>query len=187
VDDLAFLLYYLIFFLYGYLLADAEGVWRHMESKRSVSLRWAVSCTLLVNALRWNGADPNMEYSVTGAMWASLLALTAWCWVITILGFGRRWLNRPSRVLAYANGGIYPYYILHQTVIVVLAYHVIPLDDGVFAKFGFLSVLSLLLTTALYEAFVRPFPLTRFLFGMKPLPAPSAVVEPRSAPNGAIA
>lgn len=170
VDDWAHLTYYLIFFAYGYLLADAEGVWRQIEERRAVSFRWAVACILLINAFRWNGATPPLDHSPIGAAWAALLALNAWCWVLTILGYGRRWLNRPSRVLAYANEGIYPYYILHQTVIVVLAYYVIPLPDGVFAKYLVLSVLSLLLTAALYEVFVRPFALTRFLFGMKPLP-----------------
>lgn len=176
VNDLAFLLYYMIFFLYGFLLANASGVWTKIEQGRGVSLRWAVACTLVLNAIRWNGATPYIEYSPASAAYMSLMALTAWCWVITILGYGKRWLNRPSRVLSYANEGIYPYYILHQTVIVVLAYYVIPLQDGVFAKFTFLSLLSLVVTAALYETLIRPFNVMRFLMGMKPRAA--AVVRP---------
>jgi glucan biosynthesis protein C len=181
VDDLAFLLYYMIFFAYGYLLANADGLWSRIERERGVSLRWAVACTLLLNSLRWNGADPGIDHTIAGAAYASLLALTAWCWVVTILGYAKRWLNRPSRVLSYANEGIYPYYILHQTVIVVLAYYVIPLQDGVFAKFLFLSLLSLVLTAALYEVFVRPFNTMRFLMGVKPMSGAKAPLHATAA------
>src|SRR5690606_38100960 len=61
IDDLAFLLYYMIFFLYGFLIAHARELWDRIESDRGVSLRWALGCTLLLNSLRWNGLDPYIE------------------------------------------------------------------------------------------------------------------------------
>ncbi len=191
VSDLAFLCYYLIFFLYGYFLADASELWEEIERRRSGSLRWAVTCIILINALRWNGVEPHLHYTVQGAAYALLLAGNAWAWVMTFLGFGRRYLNRPSRVLTYANEGIYPFYILHQTVIVILAYYVIPLDENPIAEFLFLSVLALALTAAVYEVWIRPFDRMRVLFGMKmgrsraagaevPAPATPYVAGPRS-------
>ena len=41
-------------------------------------------------------------------------------------------------------------------------------SDTILTKFLFLSGASLIVTVALYHFLVRPFALTRFLFGMKP-------------------
>jgi peptidoglycan/LPS O-acetylase OafA/YrhL len=166
VDDVAMLLYYLVFFLYGYLLADADAIWAEIERRRATSLRWAVGCTLAVNVLRWNGVDPDPGYTAAWAAYGGLLALGAWSSVVTILGYARRHLTRGGPVLAYANEGIYPFYILHQTVIVTVAFYVIPLPEGPIAKFAFVSLVSFALTAALYEVAVRPFDVARVLFGM---------------------
>ena len=49
-----------------------------------------------------------------------------WCWVLVCVGFGRRYLNRNSPLLQRANEAVYPFYILHQTVLIALAYYVLP-------------------------------------------------------------
>lgn len=170
VHDWAMLLYYMTWFLYGYLLSDADALWARIEGRRATSLRWAVVGLLATNYLRWNGLDPQIDTTVPGALYAGLTALTAWHWVLAILGYGKHHLSFSNRVLRYANEGIYPVYILHQTVIVVLAFYVVPLREGVFGKFLFLSLAAFGLTWALYEVLVRPFAASRVLFGLHPLP-----------------
>jgi hypothetical protein len=46
-------------------------------------------------------------------------------------------------------------------VIVVLGFHVIQLEDGILMKYLFVSSASLVLTWAIYDLLVKPFPLTR--------------------------
>lgn len=174
VHDLAMFTYYGIFFAYGYMMSRAAALWERIERERAASLRWAVLATLAVNYLRWNRIDVHVGLTPGGVVYGSLLALMAWCWVITILGYGKRYLSRGSAFLTWANEGIYPVYILHQTVIVILAYYIVPLNDGIFSKFFFLSFLSLAVTYAIYEVLVRPFNPVRVLFGMKRLPREGA-------------
>lgn len=182
VHDWAMLLHYMTYFLYGYLLSDAGAIWDHIEAQRAASLRWGVLGLLAINYLRWNDLDPAMKIGVPYTLYATLAAVTAWQWVVTILGFGRRYLNHSNAVLCYTNEGIYPVYILHQTVIVILSFYVLQLREGLFGKFVFISLCSLGLTWAIYEVLVRPFAITRLLFGLRPLP-PAA--EPlRCLPNG---
>jgi len=50
-----------------------------------------------------------------------------WLIFMGALGFGKRYLSRASRALRYLAEGSYPVYILHQTVIVILAYYVVSL------------------------------------------------------------
>jgi glucans biosynthesis protein C len=170
VHDWAMLLYYMLFFLYGYLLSDADALWHRIEAHRGASFRWAVLASLAIDYLRWNGLEPGMHDGAPFALYAALIAVAGWYWVVAILGYARRYLNFTSGVLRHANEGIYPVYILHQTVTVVLAFYVLPLAEGVFAKFLFLGFCTLALSWALYEVLVRPFAVTRLLFGLRPLP-----------------
>jgi glucan biosynthesis protein C len=61
-----------------------------------------------------------------------------------------------------------PFYLLHQPVIIVIAYFVVQWDLGVTLKLLVILVGSLLVTLGLVELLIRPFKFTRMLFGMKP-------------------
>jgi glucans biosynthesis protein C len=182
IHDWGHLVYYFLFFVSGYLLAEAEGAWRWMEARRRTSLALAMACIVAVNYLRWNDAEPDWGYNPGNAAYLVLQGFNAWFWVLALLGWGRRMLSFRNRLLDYASEGIYPFYVLHQTVIVIVAFYVIRAPDGVWAKFWFTSIVSFVLTVAVYEFAVRPFRVTRFLFGMKNPPrAPRTVPAPVAA------
>ena len=103
--------------------------------------------------------------------------IVAWSWVMAILGYGRQYLNFKTKFLSYANEGIYPFYILHQTVLVILAYYVIQWDIPVVMKFLLLSTATLIICILIYDLIVRRNSVTRFLFGMKPLQVKSYNIE----------
>lgn len=172
VDDWAFLLYYFLFFVYGYLFATAEASWTAIERRRQSSLALAIGATTATFTIRWSGAAPPLEYSVEQVLFHLLQGLNAWAWVLAILGYGKRYLDRPSRLLQRANEGIYPFYIVHQTVIILVGYPVIQTGDGIVAKYLVVSTVSLILSWATVELLIRPFALTRFLFGMRPMRTP---------------
>jgi len=98
-----------------------------------------------------------------------LQQVNTWVWVLALLGLGHAFLNRESRVLRYANPAAYPFYLLHQTVIVAVAYVVVRWSLGVYTKFGIVVTASFALSLGLYEYVVRRTNATRFLFGLKPL------------------
>ena len=74
---------------------------------------------------------------------------------------------KKHAALSYVNSAVYPFYILHQTVIVVIAWYVVKTNDSILVKYGFVVGLSFSITLAIYHVFIRPFPLTRFFFGTK--------------------
>lgn len=171
VDDAARFFYYFCFFFLGFLVQTQLRFWELIEGHRRNSLRIAFLCLIAVNYLRWNGLEPEW-----GAGWQSLMYTTfgilhAYAWVMAILGYGKRYLNRPAKGLSYANEGIYPFYILHQTVIVIIGYYVVQggMPDGIWAKFWFINLVTFLVCLGLYELFIRPSRYLRPLFGMKPV------------------
>ncbi len=86
-------------------------------------------------------------------------------------GLGSRLLNRNSPALRYLAQGSYPVYILHQTVIVVLAFYIVGMSAPWGVHWITLLVASVALTFLCYEGLRRVCWL-RFLFGMRPLPSP---------------
>ena len=167
IDDWAWFSVYLLYFVFGFLFTLNDRFGEVMEEKRGTSLRLACACYLAITYCRWNDVEPVFGYNLPNMLYLGLLALNAWFWVLTILGYGRRYLNKNNAFLAYANEGIYPFYILHQTVIVIIAYYVVKTTDTILLKFLFLTVTSFVVTVAIYHFLVRPFAVTRFLFGMK--------------------
>jgi len=72
-------------------------------------------------------------------------------------------------VLRYAREASYPVYILHQTVIVVIAYFVVAWPAGMTMKYLAILIAASAGTLLIYEFLIRRLNLLRFLFGMKPI------------------
>ena len=71
-------------------------------------------------------------------------------------------------------------FLLHQPVIIVIAYFVVQWNAGIFAKLVTVVISSLLVTLALYEFVIRRVGFLRTIFGMKETARPSAA-QPQEA------
>ena len=103
--------------------------------------------------------------------------------MLGFIGYGKQYLNRSHRVLNYLNQAVYPFYILHQTVIVILAYYITRMTgDTVIMKYIYTVGVTLFITMGIYHFFVKPYPLIGFLFGMKPATPASKKITQQPAP-----
>lgn len=110
-----------------------------------------------------------------------LFAFMSWSMILTAIGFAARYLTFTNPTLKYANEAVLPFYILHQTVLLVIGYFVVQWHIPAFAKWLIIASLSFATIMVLYELLVRRINILRFLFGMKVLPkAPAAqhMMEP---------
>jgi peptidoglycan/LPS O-acetylase OafA/YrhL len=127
----------------------------------------------IINYIRWNDIEPSDIITNWRSDWRTyayiaLFPLTAWCWIFTAIGYGKRYLNKKHSIQNYINEAVYPFYILHQTVIVIIVYYVVQSPDSVYGKFIFTFITSFALIMGIYHLLIRPYAVTRFLFGMKP-------------------
>jgi glucans biosynthesis protein C len=99
----------------------------------------------------------------------SASALLTWSWLVFILGLGIRYLEKENSFRKPLNEGVLPFYILHQTVILLIGYFVVQWDWSSLAKFAVIMPCSFLVTVCMYYYLIRPFNGIRFLFGMTPL------------------
>lgn len=86
---------------------------------------------------------------------------------MAILGYGMRYLNFNRPVLAYANEAVLPFYILHQPVILLIGYLVIPLALPIAVKYVIIAPLAFGIVLALCEYGVRRWNPVRRVFGLK--------------------
>jgi peptidoglycan/LPS O-acetylase OafA/YrhL len=93
--------------------------------------------------------------------------LIGWGWALFVLYLAMSRLNFSNRLLVYGNETIMPFYLLHQPVIVVIAYFVVQWDTSILVKILVIGISSLLIALGLIELLIRPFNPVRRLFGMK--------------------
>jgi len=137
-------------FLFGFVVARNDAFWTALIEARYRVLSIAASGFILYFGLRILGRaiTPETAADLPDWNWRAISdsghAIYAWSALLGILAFAAVWLNRPWPWLAQANRAVYPWYILHQSLIVPLAYLLIA-----FGVPGPVEVLSVLLGTLL--------------------------------------
>ena len=157
--------HYFLIFLLGYVLLPQPAFKGAVEANRRMGAALFVIAFALRVALVLLLA-PIAPYSMAYVALLTLRAVIEWSALVAVIGYAGVYLGRPSRVLRYGGERVYPLYIWHQTVIVVVAYFVLGWAAGPVVKFAAISAISLVVTVALCEA-VGTTAITRRLFGMK--------------------
>jgi glucans biosynthesis protein C len=107
------------------------------------------------------------EYSWNYSLYQLLASIDTWAWVMAIVGFGLRSLNLHNVTLDYANEAALPFYILHQPVILTIAFIVVRLNIGIEWKALVIAVTAFIITILIYEFAARRTKVLRILLGMK--------------------
>jgi peptidoglycan/LPS O-acetylase OafA/YrhL len=168
-------------FLFGYALARSAAFWTELARLRR-PLGGAALAMLAVYV-------PLLKLDVEFAE-PALVAIRAWrgvmVWTVllAILAWARHALDRPFRWLPYASEAVFPWYVIHQTATVALAYWLVPLRLGG-ALEATLVVGGTLAACVLGHELVRRVGVLRPLFGLKPRrPSGRAHPEPLAVVGG---
>jgi glucan biosynthesis protein C len=167
--------YSFLFFILGYILYADD---RFVSAVRRD--RWLLVAGGLLNLVAFGGLFA--AFGDTALAWVQteifvfpgsiigifLFTLSSWCWALCVLYLAMKHLNFTNRWLAYGNDLIMPLYLLHQPVIIVIAFFVVQWNAGIPVKLLVVVGGSLLITLGLVELLVRPFKPIRMLVGMKP-------------------
>ena len=165
-------------FLLGFGLAKSETLRERLIAARWPALALAVAAYAGWAAFVWTYRHdtpippPGLKLAMR-----FVHATDAWCAIVAILGFGAKHLNRGGPALRYLTLGVFPFYLVHQTLIVVMAHHLAKLDLPQPLEAAILIVLTFVGCFATYET-VRRIPGVRILFGLKGQPAAEASRPP---------
>jgi hypothetical protein len=155
------------YLILGYLFASSSQFWENCERYRKTTLTIAgITSALLFIQYYLPNALPKKE-GMDAQIYFFLDALQIWSIILTIIGFAKKHLNASSNLLNYLNQAVFPFFIIHQTIIVAIGYWIVQLKVSVLTKYLLLSICSSVVIYVLYEYVIRRTKLTRFLYGMK--------------------
>lgn len=142
---------YMSMALVGYVLVSDERLLGSIARFRWVSLALAAVLTTL---------------AIRGEVHNDMIL---WSCVLTFVGFAGKYLKVNTPFLKYANEAVLPFYILHQTVLLVIGYFVVQWDVPTLAKWFIIAATSFGFILGTYEFVIRRVNVLRVLFGMKPV------------------
>ena len=155
------------FYFFGFYLADLQSFWETCENYRTHFLAVAATCAF---ALFWKYYFPvklPKQQDASLYMYGILDGLHIWAIILAVVGYARHYLNFSNNWLSYLTPAVYPFYILHQTVIVGLGYYVVQWQIPILFKLIALMGGCLIVIFSLYHFVIRNFMVTRVLFGLK--------------------
>ncbi|MDD1689096.1 MAG: acyltransferase family protein [Methanoregula sp.] len=155
------ILTYFAMFLIGYYLLACDPVQAKLEKYWAVLLAaWVV----LAIGVTWT-YGLFMGHGEVFWGYSPLFVLTGWIAVLAFMGTGRHLLDHSNAFATYMNSASYPVYIIHQPVMVAIAYYVLMLAIPQALQYAVIVIGSILLTFACYEI-LRRIPGVRALFGI---------------------
>ena len=162
-------LFYITFFVLDFILMSHQRLTDKVDTYRLILLLLgAVPLAGFIIMSATNSWPANIPKWADVIMDAYRNAFHPWFLILALLAYGRRFLSFTDRFLKYFAEGAYPIYILHQTILVAIAFFVVQWSLGVAAKYAIIVALSFVGTVLAYDILVRRTNITRFLFGMKP-------------------
>lgn len=157
-------------FIAGYLLAHHQRWWQQLAQYRFQLLTIAIASYVLLIIERHGGLAMFYQWLQPSGLqpkfYWSLAAVNHWSWILALIALASVYLNKPHPKLKQVNEAILPMYVLHQTVIIMLAWQISTWQLGAVIE----SVLIIMITIlASYGAYfiIRSNLVTRYCFGMK--------------------
>jgi hypothetical protein len=154
------MVYYLIVFFFGFMIFADERIQQAIIKQRFISLILGIVLVVLLH----RGVFIKTQAPSVGPVFQE--TISSWCFVLAILGLCMKYLTTTGRFLRYTTEAVLPFYMLHQPIILLIAFWVVQLQIPILVKYLIIVVLSFAGVMLLYEG-VRRVGVVRFFFGMK--------------------
>ncbi len=121
-DDLPTHAVYLPMFLFGFALLGAGSIWAAIRRIWPLALALALVAFAGIAAVEWIYPGNTPAPDAIMQWFAALRVVNGWAMIVALLGIADRYWNRDHRWRATLNEAIFPFYIVHQTIIVVVGW-----------------------------------------------------------------
>lgn len=163
-------------FLLGVLMARNEAAWAFLERRRLAILAGVAATLALGLSLQAYEDLPGWP----GFGFAFIREAYAWGVICALFGYARRYIRSGSPLLTWLTEAVFPFYIVHQTAIVVAGHLLKPLALPALAEAGVILAVTAASCVGAY-ALAKAVPILRLPLGLKPAPR-RARIRPAAAP-----
>lgn len=145
----------LALYLAGYYVLSNNLIIEKLEKNMKwLVCLWAVGTVALVTMY--------YKFSYYGDLWVNFIG---WISILVLLIAGKKFLNNGTSFTEYFNKASYPVYILHQSILVALAYYVVQISDILLVQVFGICIGSFFLTVLAYHL-IRVIPILRKMIGI---------------------
>lgn len=157
-------------FVLGFVIFSDERFAQAIRRDWWILLGVGIASTVAVTSIAMSLETFDIEAApvtlVEFIMWAAI-AVCSWCWTAFMIFIGMRYLDHDSKALRYGQETLLPFFVLHQPVVLFIAYFVVQWEASIMIKMLAVTIGALLLTTGLCELVIKRVGFLRLLFGMK--------------------
>lgn len=154
----------------GFVLARDDAFWGAIRRALPLAAIISLGLAALLTPLWANWAALEASGDWDWVIWPARIARMVYAWtvIVALLGLGQRYLCSKSRALNYMTEAIFPWYILHQTLIVMAGFWLT--RQGLSAGIELALVITATIggCAVLHELVIRRIAILRPLFGLKP-------------------
>ena len=161
----------LVFFISGYILISDDRFMQAIRRDWRLHLILGITCTLFffsvsagVPVWDWLVSPGTPEFYISWTAWG----INSWCRSMFMTYIGMRYLDDTNKWLQYGREASYPFFFLHQPVIIFIAFYVVQWQVNNLIKLLVVVIGSFAGSLGLYELLVRRINVVRTMFGMKP-------------------
>jgi hypothetical protein len=159
----------LIFTIYGYLLVSNDEFKKSIEKHEKLSfITGIISTVLLILVLSFFSDEIfyGPQFSASDFLFWVIRGIYGWSCIIILFNLGRKHLNVNNKLRKFLNEIVMPFYVLHQTIIVIIGFFVVQINTVIIVKYLIISFSSLGIIFGLV-LLIRKVNVLRFLFGMR--------------------
>jgi glucans biosynthesis protein C len=138
VDDGAAHALYFPCFLFGVLLRHSPVLWAAIRRWWRVAAVLAVAAYAVVAMIEYSYPGETPFDDTLTALFRGARAVQGWAMIVALIGIADRWLNRDAPIRPVLTEAVFPLYIAHQTIIVVVGWWLLPLALPNLAAFAVL-------------------------------------------------
>ncbi len=147
----------LVFYIIGFMIASDKYFKESIENHWHIALIVGIISILIL---------PVVILFLDNFFLYWILGLTyVWSFIIVILGSASKHLNFNHKSRKFLNDIVMPFYVVHQTIIVIIGFYVVQTDLMILLKYLIICGISFAIIIALVMI-IRQVNILRFLFGM---------------------
>jgi hypothetical protein len=167
-NDWADFLYQFFFFVYGYIFFSDERFLKAVKKDWMIILVLSLVSSVLVLTTVSSGFTDSISIpqSLTDLLirWG-VYSINSWLWVISLIIFGKRYLDYENNWLKYCKQAVMPFYLIHHPVIIGIAFYVVQWDMSMILKILSVFCGSFVITLGIFELLFKRLNLLETLRG----------------------
>lgn len=155
-------------FTLGFILVNLQQLWSRIRSI-AWPLLFMACITFSYCLFAFHGGklfdpwlNPFLAEEINGLIWSANL----WLWILVMISWAQKIFQSANTVINYLNRGVFCFYVLHQTLIIIFAYWLTPYQLGPWFEPLAIILLTVIGCWSGYEI-IRRIPYVRVLFGCR--------------------